>query len=234
MKRAERHYAIVDWLRAAAPRPVSAERLAAEYGVSRRTIERDLAALAEAGVPVYAVEGRGGGHSILPEHTMPPLQLTGEEAMTALVGLAVMRTSPFGRAAGAAADKIIAAMPERQREQARLQAGRMRMLEPEPARDDVEQAVRVGLVERRLLTIAYRNPERGDERTEREIEPLALLMVRDGWVVVAHCRLRDAIRGFRLDWIERAALGEPFPARSPAALRADLERWRIRSGAELR
>lgn len=234
MKRAERQYAIVDWLRATAPRPITAARMAEEYGVSRRTIERDLRSLAEAGVPVYATEGRDGGHSILAEHTLPPLRFTAEEAMTLLVGLAAMRSSPFGVAAAAAADKIVGSMPEEERSLATFRAARIRVLEPEATSAEVEEAVRIGLVERRLLALRYRDAGQGGRVTEREVEPLSLLMVRGGWVIVAHCRLRAAIRGFRLDWIESAEVGAGFAPRSPRELRADLDRWRTRSGAQVR
>ncbi|WP_217711245.1 HTH domain-containing protein [Actinomadura sp. NAK00032] len=56
MKRAARLYALVDELRAAAPRPVAVAVLAARFEVGARTVQRDLQTLMEAGVPV-----RGGG-----------------------------------------------------------------------------------------------------------------------------------------------------------------------------
>jgi predicted DNA-binding transcriptional regulator YafY len=61
MQRIERLYAISDRLRRAAPAIVPARQLAIELGVTRRTIERDLAALRNAGVPLYGQPGRGGG-----------------------------------------------------------------------------------------------------------------------------------------------------------------------------
>ena len=62
MNRTDRLYALVEELRAVAPRP--ARQLAGRYEVSTRTIERDILALQEAGVPIYAVAGRGGGYVI--------------------------------------------------------------------------------------------------------------------------------------------------------------------------
>ncbi|MEM9656617.1 MAG: HTH domain-containing protein, partial [Actinomycetota bacterium] len=61
MQRLERLFAINDTLRRAAPHRVSAAKLAEEFDVSRRTIERDLASLRAAGVPLYAERGRTGG-----------------------------------------------------------------------------------------------------------------------------------------------------------------------------
>jgi predicted DNA-binding transcriptional regulator YafY len=55
VNRTDRLYALVEELRAMAPRPRSARQLAKDYEVSTRTIERDIVALQESGVPVYAV-----------------------------------------------------------------------------------------------------------------------------------------------------------------------------------
>ena len=52
MNRTDRLYALVEELRAVAPRPRSARQLAQRYEVSTRTIERDILALQESGVPI--------------------------------------------------------------------------------------------------------------------------------------------------------------------------------------
>src|SRR5215813_5390621 len=62
VNRTDRLYALVEELRAIAPRPRTARQLASKYEVSTRTIERDILALQESGVPVYAEIGRHGGY----------------------------------------------------------------------------------------------------------------------------------------------------------------------------
>lgn len=61
MNRTDRLYALVEELRAVAPRLRSASWLAARFEVSTRTIERDLSALQQTGVPIWAEPGRTGG-----------------------------------------------------------------------------------------------------------------------------------------------------------------------------
>lgn len=66
VNRTDRLYGIVEDLRAAAPLRRSARQLAARYEVSVRTIERDISALQQVGVPIYADTGRRGGYAIDP------------------------------------------------------------------------------------------------------------------------------------------------------------------------
>jgi predicted DNA-binding transcriptional regulator YafY len=61
MNRTDRLYALVEELRASAPRARSAQRLAERFEVAVRTIQRDLLALQEAGVPIWATPARAAG-----------------------------------------------------------------------------------------------------------------------------------------------------------------------------
>src|ERR1043166_5072212 len=71
MNRTDRLYALVEELRARAPRFMRASELAERFEVTTRTIERDLLALQEAGVPIWAQPGPGGGYSLDVEATLP-------------------------------------------------------------------------------------------------------------------------------------------------------------------
>ncbi|MER6878459.1 HTH domain-containing protein, partial [Amycolatopsis sp. NPDC000673] len=95
MNRTDRLYALVEELRAVAPRTRTAAWLAARFEVSVRTIERDLGALRETGVPIWTETGRTGGYGLDRERTLPPLTLTPEEAIAITVALRSAAGSPF-------------------------------------------------------------------------------------------------------------------------------------------
>ena len=231
MKRAERHHALVDLLRANVERPVSVTRLADRFGVSTRTIERDVRALQDAGVPVYAEPGRFGGYAIGRDYSLAPLAFTEHEALAVLAGLGVMSGSPLAPDAQTAADKVIAVLPAGRRHAARSLAQRTAALAPEgTTRLDVASVVRDVLIDPRVLELVYRSPETG-ARTERAVEPLGLITVRGNWILVGWCRLRDGVRGFRTDRIEAVTrTDERPPTRDPDPLSADLSRWDFLGG----
>src|SRR3989442_11855069 len=129
VNRSDRLYAIVELLRATAPRARAARELAERFEVSARTIERDISALQQSGVPIWATPGPGGGYSVDPEMTLPPLNFTADEATAIAVALAASGPIPFGDAARAALRKLVAAMSAANREGARELVARIHLLQ---------------------------------------------------------------------------------------------------------
>ncbi|MEO0321578.1 MAG: HTH domain-containing protein [Myxococcota bacterium] len=112
MTRAERLFALAEHLRARRT-GVTAEALAERFGVTVRTIYRDLASLRAAELPLHAERGRGGGYALDRRYTLPPVNFTPREAAV-LIGagdwLARMRILPFARTLAGAVDKVRAAL----------------------------------------------------------------------------------------------------------------------------
>ncbi|WFB08177.1 YafY family transcriptional regulator [Streptomyces sp. LX-29] len=225
MNRTERLYAIVEELRAASPRPLSARRLADRFEVSVRTVERDLAALRQAGVPLYAEPGRTGGHALDRTHTLPPLTITPVEATALAAGLHALEGTPFAEAARTALRKVVAVLPAREREAVAACAARVQLVAPATglAPVAVPRLLQEALTHRRVLHLTY--ADRHGRPTDRDVEPLGYLRgAPDGreaepgraahWYLIAWCRLRGAVRGFRLDRIrEVTAVDEVAPER---------------------
>lgn len=93
----ERQHRVIEELRGRAPRPLAAAALARRLGVSARTIERDVARLREAGVPVQVCHGRGGGYAIDARAALPPIVFTPGEAAALIASVAAV--GPFASAA---------------------------------------------------------------------------------------------------------------------------------------
>src|ERR671917_18173 len=130
MNRVDRLYAVVEELRAAGPRGRNARRLAERFEVSVRTIERDILALQEAGVPISAQVGRRGGYLLDRSMTLPPLNFTPAEAVATAIGLRRLDDTPWARDARSALLKIVAA------DRARKLADGVRLLTQPVSRPD--------------------------------------------------------------------------------------------------
>ena len=212
MNRIDRLYALVEELRAAGPRGRTAQRLAAHFEVSVRTIERDLSALGQAGVPLATKQGRTGGYTLDRSMSLPPLNFTPREAAAVAVALSRSQHVLFTRDARSAMQKIVAAMPERALEEARATARKVRLLvQPVPDPDaEIAETIWRALRNNHVLRIRYIDV--GGIETERVVEPQHVVVGPNGSYLTAFCHLRGDDRVFRLDRITRA---ERIPSLPP-------------------
>jgi len=223
MNKTERMYALVEELRAVAPRVRSVPWLARRFEVSARTVERDLAALQQAGVPIWAAAGRRGGYALDTSASLPPLNFTPSEAAAIAVALAVGGATPLRQAARSGMHKIVAAMsPQARRDAAGLLARiRVPAGAGEPPSGPVQAAVVRAVAERRVLEISYTDMH--GVATRRVVEPVGFVGLDARWYLGAWCRLRAEHRVFRIDRIGAADVGlEIAPYRDPPDWDCDL------------
>ena len=218
MNRTERLYAIAEELRAAGPTGRTGAWLARRLEVSTRTIKRDVEALLQAGLPLWAQAGPGGGYVLDATGTLPPLNVTGAEAAAIAVALAALPALPFAVDGRSALSKVLSAMPAAERERAEDIASRLWLRTPEqPPRPAVARALDEA-VRRRQVVVIHHADENG-ARTERAVEPVGLAATNGHWYLMAWCRLRNAPRWFRTDRINAAHLtAESAPGHDAATM----------------
>ncbi len=199
---------------------MSTNDLADHFGVSRRTIFRDLRALSESGVPL--TYGEGGGYEILEGYQLPPLMLSAREAATLLVGTEFMKLqsdASLRKDADNVGLKIRAMLPGEVKEYVE-RLGDAVTLDPYWTRsvqvDSEEQGrwfqLSEAVARRRTTMMKYYVASR-DEITQRQVDPLGLVYYTDHWNLIAHDHLRNTIRNFRLDRIRQMhVLTEKFEA----------------------
>ena len=227
VNRTDRLYGLVEELRAVAPRPRSARRLAERFEVSVRTIERDLAALQQSGLPIWAEPGRTGGYVIDASATLGPAGFTVDEALAVLIGLAALRRSPFRQSAQTAARKVLAVMPDRDAARADAFASRVHFLE-----GDEDPTTPVAFAEAlradRVVQLRYRDADGAE--SARDVEPLGSIEKDGQWYLVAWCRLRQGVRAFRGDrMITITVTDERPPVRTLRAEDLAIQYGRLRS-----
>ena len=215
MNRTDRLHALTEELRRAGSRGRTAHRLAAWLEVSTRTVKRDVSALQQAGVPIRASAGPGGGYVLDAAATLPPVNLTPSQAVAVAIALAGAPDAPFAADGRAAREKVFDVLGPAARAEVERLGGRVWVRGRPAGRPDPASVVEEALARRRVVAISYR--DRAGTASRRRVEPH--LLARDGehWYLVGWCRERDAPRWFRWDRIEAADLTrEPAPDRDPA------------------
>jgi predicted DNA-binding transcriptional regulator YafY len=210
LNKTERLFALVLLLQ---NRPnLSSRDLSEHFGVSRRTIFRDLRTLTESGVPLTYAED--GGYEILEGYQLPPLMLSAREAATVLIGTEFTKLQP-DRSLRADAEtvtmKIRSVLPETVRDYIDTLQKRT-VLAPynevqAPARgSDEEEGLWFTLSEavarQKRVKMTYYTAGRAEE-TVREVDPLGLVYYADHWNLIAFDHLRGDVRNFRLDGIRK-------------------------------
>lgn len=186
--------------------------LADELGVTERTLRRDLAALREAGVPLWSEPGRYGGIRLVDGWRSRLDGLTSREAV-ALLALDVpdaLAGLGLGTAVAAAHAKVSASMPAELQEQARTVAGRFHLDASAwfSSPDDAAAlpAVAKAVWTQQRLDVRYR---RRDKVTRRTLDPLGLVLKAGVWYLVA--RVDADLRTYRVSRLEAVAeTGETF------------------------
>jgi predicted DNA-binding transcriptional regulator YafY len=219
MNRTDRLYAIVEELRAAGTRGVSATTLAERFEVATRTIKRDVAALQQAGVPIWSETGRGGGYVLDAATSLPPVTFTTGEAIAIAVALAGHPHAPFAPDGRSALTKLVGAMSPADRDRVERLAARVWIRDDD---GDVPSTQVTRVIDEALrddVVIVLDYVDRSGRRSEkRPVEPLAYARTEGHWYLLAWCRRRRDGRWFRLDRIQGAwPTHEPFRPRDIVA-----------------
>jgi len=196
MPRSTRLFEIIQILRKA-DAPVTAQAIADELEVNKRTIYRDIAALQAMRLPISGEAGIG--YLMRSGYDLPPLMFSQDELEAIVVGLALLgRVGDRGleRAAALAASKIADVLPEETPRTAPLRVSRWNRI-PESAVETA--ALRRYIRDEAELEIAYVDLK--DRKTVRLIKPLVLIYYIDVVLLAAWCELRQAFRQFRVDRI---------------------------------
>jgi predicted DNA-binding transcriptional regulator YafY len=188
---------------------VTAEELAERFGVTVRTIYRDLDTLRDAALPVRADRGRGGGYALEKSYSLPPVNFTAREAALLItVGrwATELRLLPFVETLASALDKVRAALSlSAQRELAEVAAELHFVGVPaHAARRAVRAAVEQAWFERQPLRIRYLDANKTE--SDRLVKLVAVLMDRGQTLLECEDLSRQGRRTFRLDRILAATV----------------------------
>ncbi|MFI9449115.1 helix-turn-helix transcriptional regulator [Amycolatopsis sp. NPDC052450] len=188
--------------------------LAGRLDVDERTVRRYAEHLLDLDIPVRSVRGRYGGYRLAPGYRMPPLMLTGEEALAVLLGLVAGRRAGLittsVAAVESAAAKVRRVLPEAlgRRLDALLETADF----TSPARKALSAEAEVLLTvaeaarDRHPVGLAYLAGHGG--ASERVVHPYGVVAHSGRWYLTGFDSASGEVRTFRVDRIKSA---EPQP-----------------------
>lgn len=202
--------------------PVSGPDLAAELGISIRTLYRDIATLQAQGADLRGEPGLG--YVLHPGFTLPPLMFTTEEIEAIVLGsrwvAAGHADKRLSQSASQALSKITAVLPADLR--ARAEATNLLVARNRDTQGTIDPAdIRSAIRNEQRLAITYRALD-GSE-SQRVIWPFLIGFFDRIRIVAGWCELRQDYRNFRLDRLTEIELLE---GRYPRRRAVMLKEWR--------
>jgi len=195
---------------------VQARELAEMFGVSVRTILRDVEAINLAGIPVVTYQGVNGGIGIAEVYRLDRSVLSADD-MASLISLlrGVPGLLPETKSE-VLVQKLKNVLTSAQLQALNAKANQL-VIDPSPwgGYGRVKEAialVRRAIEENNLIEFSYSDTTAN--KTRRGVEPYSLILKGQNWYLYGWCRLRHSFRVFKLSRIrELNVLDELFVAR---------------------
>lgn len=183
---------------------VTAQEIAERFDISLRTVYRDVRALEEAGIPLGAEAGKG--YFIMDGYHLPPVMFTQDEANALVLGSKLIEGQTdhsIKRHFQDAMLKIKSVLKADEKDGLEKLESHIRVPSfPQPQTDEFPNnflaIIQNALIDQKVLKFKYFSHYTGDFNN-REVEPIGLTYYGNNWHLLAHCRLRDAPRDFRVD-----------------------------------
>lgn len=209
---------LIEWLRSG--RLLTTTHAARHFEVSRRTIASDIEYLRRLGVPIAYDRRRQSYYLEEPfVDNLPLIALDRAELAAFLVArlaLEAFGDTPDVMLLEAAAQRLATHLPEPIHVDPDTLTRTLRFEMGARPRAPLRhlETLRRAAVEQRVVYLCY-YANYADAITERDVEPYAVVAYQSRWYLVAYCRLRQAMRDFRIDRIRHLEVREETFTRRP-------------------
>ena len=187
---------------------ISIPELANLCEVSPRTVSRDLDTINLAGIPIVSYPGLHGGVGIMENYKLEKRLFSTADVTTLLMGLGCIRSSLSGSEVANALAKVKGMIPEEQRREIELKAGRLAIdMTPwvgNAKQTDTIEVIEQALEKSRLLQFSY--TDRKGNASSRMVEPYRLLLKGMRWYLDGYCLKRQDYRLFKLSRVQELTM----------------------------
>ena len=183
----------------------TAPELAQKFEVSIRTIYRDIDSISNAGIPIYATQGKGGGISILNDYTLDKSLFSEQEQeqmLTALQGMVATTEEN--------SNELLTKLS------GLFQINSTNWIEVDfsdwahrTPQQDTFNIIKEAIFQKRVISFCYFSGKGNTEK--RNVRPIRLVFKSKSWYLYSFCLLRNDYRFFKLTRIkELEMLSETF------------------------
>lgn len=199
-----------------ARRGITLDELAEATGVGRRTVQRDLVSIQEAGYPLTSewAEGIKLYRFITGFKDVPPISFTLQELMTLSLlrsQLDLLNGTPFTEEVTSIFGKVNSVLPPRfaahMERIAQVSMPLMQGRRDYSASAEYLKVIREALLYQRRVTVTYQPPGRR-EPTVYEMEPYTLLFQKGGIYLLGYAPERKGLRTFAVERIRAIEAGK--------------------------
>lgn len=188
---------------------ITSLEIAERFDISQRTVYRDIRSLEEAGIPIGAEAGRG--YYLVEGYKLPPVMFTREEAGSFLIAeklISKFADNSVQKQFASAIDKVKAVLPEREKIAVESLNSQLAIFHSKSSTsqdypNEFITTVQRALVEKRCLSLSYHAFHSQEKTKNRNVDPLGLVFYGNAWHLIAYCKMREAMRDFRIDRIQQ-------------------------------
>jgi predicted DNA-binding transcriptional regulator YafY len=185
-------------------RVVKAQSIAERFGISLRTVYRDMSTLEEAGVPI--IGEAGVGYSLADGYRLPPIAFTLEEATAFITAEKLVETLTDEVNGGnykSAMYKVRAVLRNADKDYLAGIDNRIEVLKakrPPHMQEGLNplQLILKAIAESKVLSLDYFSYYR-QENTRRCVEPVGVFYLENYWHLIGWCKQKNDYRDFRFD-----------------------------------
>lgn len=180
----------------------TAAELSEHFGVSQRTIYRDLDTLDLAGIPIYTEKGKGGGIGLLPEFVLNKSMLSDKEQKEILSAL-----HAFSGVKATETDQVLKKLSTF------FNKTTDNWLKVDFANwnntdNNLFNDIKTAIFDKRIIKFDYYNS--CQEKSSRRIEPYQLWFKSKAWYLLGYCLKKQDTRIFKLSRIKNLKITDKY------------------------
>jgi len=175
---------------------VTAKELSEKFEVSIRTIYRDIDSLSSAGIPIYALQGKGGGIEIAKEFVLSKSLLSEDEKNMIMTSL-----HSFDGTGNIFGDELLTKLS------ALFNVKNTNWIEVDfnnwqnnKIKEKTFNLLKSAILDKNIISFSYFATNK--DETNRKVKPVRLIFKGQDWYLYAFCLLRNDFRYFKLNRIK--------------------------------